>query len=218
MKNVVAFVALFAVASLVSTNYAQETSAENKEACTGACPIAKAMDALPKMTYTVGEHSACCPDSAAVLAKKHKLPVTYVVGKKKFDKKDTAFVSLVEQTESYVNKFIEPCKCEVSGKTTIAGKTCDCPVEAGKTAELVKTAAKKVQMTYVVGEKTCNCPHEAASLAKTSGKAKVFVVGDQKTSCEHTARLTLAKAKYKAAVEALAAASKKAEPTKKAGT
>ncbi len=217
MKSVIAFVALFAVACLSTNTYAQESSAEKKEECTGTCPIAKAMDELPKMTYSVGEHSACCPDSAAALAKKHKIPVTYVVGKKKFDKKDTAFVSLVEQTESFVNNFIEPCKCEVSGKTTIAGKTCDCPVEAGKTAELVKAAAKKVQMTYAVGEKTCNCPNEAASLAKSSGKEKVYVVGAQKTCCEHTARLTLAKAKYKAAVEALAA-SKKAEPATKAGT
>lgn len=217
MKNAVALLALFAIACLSSTTFAQETSSDKAGKCAGACPIAKAMGELPKLAYMVGEQSACCPSSAAALAKKQELPVTYAVGEKKFDKKDAAFVSLVEQTEAFVNEFIEPCKCEASGTTTIAGKTCNCPVEAGKTAELVKAAAKKVHMTYTVGDKTCNCPNEAATLAKTSGKEKVYVVGDTKTGCELTARLKLAQAKYKAAVEALAA-DQKAEPAKEIGT
>ncbi len=45
---------------------------------------------------------------------------------------------------------------------------------------------------------------EAATLAKSSGAKKEFVVAGEKTCCEMTARLNLARAKYKAAVEALA--------------
>ena len=217
MKNVFAVVALFAVACLTAPISAQETSAENPEQCAGACPIATAMEELPKMTFMVGKHSACCPDSATAMAEKYELPVMFVVGEKKFDKKNAAFVSLVEQTETFVHKFIEPSKCDVSGTTTIAGKTCGCPMEAGKTTKIVQTAANKVHMTYAVGDKTCTCPNEAATLVKTSGEEKVYVVGDTKTGCELTARLTLAQAKYKAAVEALAAVPK-ADPEKKAGT
>ncbi len=58
-------------------------------------------------------------------------------------------------------------------------------------------------MTYQVGEKTCNCPKQAASLAKQSDAETEYVVGDQKTGCELTARLNLARARYQAAVAAI---------------
>src|SRR5690606_18680022 len=112
----------------------------------------------------------------------------------------------VETTESFVNKFAEPCKCEVSGTTTVAGKTCECPVEAGKRAEIVKNAMTSIKMSYKVGDETCDCPVQAATLATKSGAKKQFVVNDECTECELTARLNLAHAKYKAAVEALAKA------------
>ena len=77
---------------------------------------------------------------------------------------------------------------------------------AGERAELAKKAMNKVEMAYLVGDKECSCPHEASSLAKTTGKDKLFVVAGEKTACSVTARLKLAQAKYKAAVEALAKA------------
>ncbi len=160
------------------------------------------------MTYKVGEEMPCCSESAAALAKKSEMPVHFVVGEKTYEAKEAAFTALVEQTESFVNDFVTPCKCEVSGTTKIAGKACNCPVEAGKTAELVSAAAKNVQMTYAVGEETCNCPTKAAEMAKTSGAKKEYVVAGEKTCCEMTARLNLARAKYKAAVEALVATQK----------
>ncbi len=200
--------AMLAVACLVSFAVAQE---ESSEKCEGQCPVAAAMNELPKMTYKVGEEATCCSESAAALAKKHDMPVHFVVGEETFEAKEAAFTSLVEQTEAYVNAFITPCSCEVSGTTKIAGKACNCPVEAGKRTELVKAAAEKVHMTYMVGEKACNCPNQAAALAKANNEEKVFVVGEAKTCCEMTARLNLAHAKYKAAVEALAASTKATE-------
>jgi len=76
-------------------------------------------------------------------------------------------------------------------------------------------AMKSVRLTYVVGDEACDCPHAAASLAKTSGKPKLFVVGNEKTECEVTARLNLARAKYRAMVEALAEAEKKMKTVSK---
>lgn len=204
MKTKISLMLLLAVVATFNVAYGQEAAQEKAE-CQGECPIATAMGNLPKMTYKVGEEATCCSESAAALAKKAEMPIHFVVGKETFEAKEAAFTSLVEQTEAYVKEFITPCKCEVSGTTKIAGKTCNCPVEAGSTAELVKTAAAKVQMTYAVGEKTCNCPMEASKLAKTSGAKKEFVVAGEKTCCEMTARLNLARAKYKAAVEALVA-------------
>lgn len=210
MKTKISLAVLFAVVAAFNVAYAQDAAQEKTE-CQGQCPIAKAMGDLPKMTYKVGEEMTCCSESAAALAKKSEAPIHFVVGEKTFETKEAAFTSLVEQTEAYVNEFITPCTCEVSGKTTVAGKSCNCPVEAGSRAELVKTAAAKVQMTYAVGEETCNCPTKAAEMAKASGSKKEFVVAGEKTCCEMTARLNLARAKYKAAVEALVAAETKTE-------
>jgi hypothetical protein len=153
------------------------------------------------------------------LAKSKSAPIEYVVGKEKFETKEAAYTSLVEQTESMVNEFTTPCKCEVSGTTTIAGTKCACPVKAGETTELVKKAAGEVQMAYAVGEETCHCPTKAAEMAKEAGVEKTFVVNGEKTSCEMTARLNLARAKYRAAVLAMAAQNQPAEEaTEAAGT
>ncbi len=209
--------------SLVALLFASSAIAQEKEKCEGVCPattatsiasdddkhaagqcpIEAAMAKLPAIAYKVGDESACCANSAAAMAKKAGKPIQYVVVDKSFDSEQTAFTSLVEQTEKYVTDFTTPCKCEVSGVTKIAGKTCACPVTSAETAALIKTATDAVAMTYVVGEKSCECPVEAKELASKSGEKTTFVVSGEKTECEMTARLNLARAKYKAAVEAL---------------
>lgn len=207
MKRASILFAAVAAMLLVNSAFAQESA--QKECCPdGQCPIAKAMDQLPKMTYMVGKEETCCNKSAEALAAKSNAPIHFVVAKKNYDNKEKAFTALVTETEKYVNAFITPCKCEASGTTKIAGQSCNCPVEAGKKAELVKAAADKVKMSYVVGKETCNCPNKAAALAKSSDSETHYVVGEQKTCCQMTARLNLAHAKYKAAVQALAAAEK----------
>lgn len=180
--------------------------------CCHGCPVTAAMAKLPKMTYRVGTENTCCAESAAKLAETNSAPIHYVVGENVFEDKTEAYTSLVEQTETMVSAFVTPTTCSESGCHTVAGKTCKCATQAGKNAELVKTAIKDIKMSYVVGEKTCNCPHEAGSLAKDSGEKMEYMVGEEKTCCNMTARLALAKAKYKAAVEALAAAEKQVVP------
>jgi adenosyl cobinamide kinase/adenosyl cobinamide phosphate guanylyltransferase len=202
---------------------------DGKCACISECPIAKAMKSLPAMTYKVGKESTCCSESATSIAKKSAQPIHYVVAGKTFDDKDTAFASLVQVTEAKVKEFVTPCKCEKSGATKIAGKTCQCSVMAGQTANKVKAAISKVKMTYAVGKESCDCPNHAAMLATKSGEKKEYVVAGEKTCCAMDARLKLARAQYKAAVEATLAkadadgAAKKAEtkvsaPAPKVGT
>ncbi|MEM7784133.1 MAG: hypothetical protein AAF939_16620 [Planctomycetota bacterium] len=205
--------AIAAVAFLMtSLTFAQEKSGEVKtlddqqcqSECNGSCPVSTAMAKLPKMNYQVNGEAVCC-SKMAEKAKSDGAKVDYIVGKETFDNHDKAFVSLVKQTETFVNDFVTPSTCSKSGMTTVAGESCNCPVEAGKKAELVKNAVAKVSMTYAVGEETCNCPNQAAAMAKKSGAKKEYVVAGEKTCCEMTARLNLAKAKYKAAVETLVA-------------
>ena len=196
------------VALMVSTAHAQETSSETAAKCSkcpttttaaqegtecSGCPVmAEAMAKLPQMTFRVGDKDLCCGESAMAMAKKKEMPVHFVVAGKAFDDKTHAYTALVEETETFVNDFITPGKCETSGTTTVAGKSCACPVTSAENAKLVKAAVDKVHMTYKVGDKSCHCPMEAATLAaKTEAKTE-YVVGEQTTNCEMTARLTLA--------------------------
>ncbi|MCA9197299.1 MAG: hypothetical protein KDA87_07160 [Planctomycetales bacterium] len=166
------------------------------------CPISKAMAKLPQLTYLVGSEKTCCPDAAAALAKKDSQTVKYVVVDKTFDQECDAMLSLAEQTEQFVAKFAEPCKCEVSGNISVAGITTQCDVSAGKTSELVKAAMETVKVSYLVGDEPCCCANSAKALAEKNNADIVYVVGEEKASCEIKHRINVARAKYKAAVEA----------------
>lgn len=201
-------------ASTVSTS-AQDESCEtcgSKTACS-TCAVSQAMAKLPKMTYRVGTESTCCSESASALAKKHGKPVQFVVGDQTFDDESKAFVSLVENTEAFVNEFVTPKKCETSGTTSIAGQSCACPVQAGELTAKVKQAVEQVKMGYKVGDKSACCSQSAQALAKQSGQPVTYVVNSQEHSCNYQARLELAKARYAAAVKSLLAAN-----TAKAGS
>ncbi len=174
-----------------------------------ACPIATAMKNLPQITYAVGKKTTRCAKTASKLAEEQSAAIVYLVGKEKFADAGEAKMALVVATEEFVDGFAKPHVCNVSGTTTIAGQKTECSKTAAKLTGLMANAMKSVRLTYAVGDKACECPHAAASLAKTSGKPKLFVVGNEKTECEVTARLNLARAKYRAMVEALAEAEKK---------
>ena len=192
----------------VSEGTMAKTCCAGKEACDGECPISLAMAKLPKMSYQVGSEKTCCSDSAAKLAKESNAAIHYVVAEKTYEDKMEAMTALVEQTEAMVNEFITPCKCEKSGKTTVAGETCACPTQGAKNIELVKAAVESVNVSYKVGEEACNCPMKAKELASSSDAKMTYVVDGEETCCGITARLQTARAKYKAAVKALATASK----------
>jgi hypothetical protein len=175
--------------------------------CAGAaCPIETAMAKLPKLSYLVGEQATCCAEAAATLAKEHNATVKYVLCEKTYETQAEAMVALADATEKFVNDFATPAKCEVSGKVTVAGKELCCDTMASQRAEVAKKAMDQVAVTYLVGDKECACPNQAATLAKESGKEQLFVVAGEKTCCAIDARLKVARAKYRAAVEALAKA------------
>lgn len=167
------------------------------------CPITTAMKALPQMTFAVGETKTNCPKEAAELAKTANAAIQYVVCEKTFATEAEANAALADATDKFVAEFIEPKKCEESGKIKVCGKDLCCETMAAETATKAKSAMEKVAMTYLVGEKECSCPNEAATLAKESGNPTVFVVAGETTCCNVQARLNLARAKYKAAVVAL---------------
>ncbi len=168
------------------------------------CPITAAMEKLPKMIFVVGGEKTCCPTSAGELAKKSGESIHFIVAEKTFDSESKAKLALVEATEVFVNAFAEPKTCPQSGTITVAGKGHCCEKSATETTNLVKAAMDGVKMSYLVGTTECNCPVEAEKLAKDAGASKTFVVAGEKTCCDVTARLNLARAKYKAAVETLA--------------
>jgi hypothetical protein len=168
------------------------------------------MERLPKLTYAVGEKETCCPKEAAKLATDSGGHVHYCVAGKEYDTESEAQTALVEATEKFVAAFTQPQKCSRSGQVTLGGQAQTCEKTAGQTAKLMNDAMAKVKFTFVVGDKQCSCPIEAAKLAEESGQPKTFVVGEEKTCCEKTARLNLARAKYKAAVKTLVEAGKKA--------
>ena len=53
------------------------------------------------------------------------------------------------------------------------------------------------------GDASAKVGERIGMLAKETGKDKIFLVGSEKTCCNVDARVKLARAKYKAAVEAL---------------
>ncbi len=176
------------------------------------CPIAAAMERLPKLTYAVGETKIGCPKEAAKVAKESGGHIHYCVADQEFDSEPEAQAALLEATEKFVADFAKPSTCPKSGQLTLAGQAQSCEKTAAHTAELMQGAMDKVKFTYLVGEKECNCPVEAGRISKETGKDKLFVVGEEKTPCEKTARLNLARAKYKAAVEAMLKAQASAKP------
>jgi len=167
------------------------------------CPIDLAMGLLPKISYAVGEEKTCCPKAAGELAKKSGAEIHFVVAGKTYDKEADAKLALAEATEKFVSDFVKPKKCSVSGTTTVAGKKIECEKAAAHTAKVVQAAVDNVKLAYLVGDKECHCPIEAKEVAEKTGKQTIYIVGKEKTSCSVTARLNLARAKYRAAVEAL---------------
>jgi len=180
--------------------------------CDGeGCPVALAMEQLSRISFAVGDQKTCCPKAAGELAKKLQAKIQFVVADKSFATESDAKLALVEATEKYVSVFAKPKKCSASGTITVAGKKLNCETRAGQTARIVQTAMDKVRFTYLVGDKECHCPIEAKQVGEKTGKERLYVVGDEKTGCSVTARLNLARAKYKAAVLALVQADAKAE-------
>jgi len=200
-------VALAAVSAIFAEGAFAEDEAKE-------CPISAAMKGLPQITYQVGTEQTQCRKSAGKLAEKSGSSIVYLVGKEEYENGVDAQLAVTEATEEFVTAFAVPHTCKISGTTSIAGQKTECSKSAAQLASLMSVAMKSVKQSYSVDGETCDCPHAAAALAEKSGQPKLFVVGTEKTKCAVTARLNLARAQYKAMLEALAAA-EKASPESK---
>ncbi len=217
MRQYLLGLAMLAVLATVNVSFADEECCDEGK-CTGTCSVAAAMEQMPKMTYKVGEESTCCSASAEKLAEETDNPVLFVVEEKEYTDKMEAMTSLADASEKFVNNFVTPHTCDVSHTTTLAGKKMPCSDSAKAMAKLMKDAMSEVSMVYKVGDESCHCPVEAKQLAEKSGAKTEFVVDGESTCCSVDARVKMAQAKFKAAVQALVGAHQETEETKPVST
>ena len=196
----------------------------------GGCPIAAKVKAvlasMPSMKYRVGDDVTGCSESAAGMAKKSGKPMEFMVGDEAFKSEGEAIVRLTALLEEEATSLQSiqysaggKCgRCPMTAKsiakstgTTVAyrvgGVDFESKENAEKVVKLVADAAKNVQMTYKVDGKSYNCSMTAGSKCKESGKTMTYVVGDNETGCQTSAKLMQAEAKVRKIVETATAAS-----------
>ena len=190
-------------AALYTVSAEMSESAEAADSKCSGCPIEAGMKGLPKLVYVVGGKVTDCNGQAEKLADEEAAEIQFAL-QQSFDCKQSATHALVVATEAMAEQFATPSTCSVSGTTTIAGKKLHCDKAAATLAQEIREAMDTVKVSYVVGEEECHCPSAAAALAEASGEKTLFVVDGEKTSCELTNRLNVARAKYRAAVKTIA--------------
>ena len=217
MKRYLLALSMLAMLAVCNVTFAdEECCSEGK--CDGTCSVAAAMEQMPKMTYKVGEESTCCSASAEKLAEESGSPILFVVEDKEYTDKMEAMTSLADASEKFVSSYVTPHTCDVSGTTTLAGQKMPCGESAKAMAKVMKEAMDHVQLVYKVGDESCHCPVEAKQLAEKSGAKTEYVVNGESTCCSVDARVKMAQAKFKAALQALASAQQSAEETKPVST
>jgi bacterioferritin-associated ferredoxin len=176
------------------------------------------------MSYRVGEKSVGCSQAAKALAQEAGVPVRFAVADRVFDEQSdavTALTSLLEErlSEMKTVQYVAggKCgKCPVTAKKLakesntelayrVAGFDTFDKVKADEAANAVDEAMAGVLLSYKVGDAKFCCDKMAGTKVKETGKSMTFVVGDEETSCATTAKLMLAQAKARSAVEAAAA-------------
>ncbi len=175
-----------------------------------SCPLAKAMDALPKISYVIAGEASACAKSATTAAEAGK-EVKYVVAGKELCCPTAAKDAHVEAVEKFVASFASTHACEGSGKTFVGNKGYECQQHASNVATVAKKAMEGVKTVHLVGDKEFCCPNAAKEAAEKSKGQVTYVVADEKTQCARTNRMNVAIAKYKAAVQAIAKAEAPAE-------
>ena len=192
----------FAVAEEAAKPCEKESKNVAKSEC-GECPVANAMEALPKISYIIaGEASACCK-SATVAVEAGKV-VKYVVAGKEHCCPTAAKDAHVEATEKFVASFSSTNTCDASGKTFVGNKGYECGQHATTVAAAAKKAMDGVKTVHLVGNKEFCCPTAAGEAAEQQSAKVTYVVAEETTPCAKTNRMNLALAKYQAAIQAIA--------------
>jgi hypothetical protein len=176
---------------------------------------------MPKMMYRVGDVRTCCKESATAKAEETGKPMYYVV-------EGEIYSDYGEAAES-LTKALHAKAAEMRQVSYVAGdKAVHCPMTAAKlakssgtevkyrvagvdfdTMEAAQAAAKraeeavsKLHMSYKADGAKVPC-HKSA---KAAGKKVTFVVGDEETCCEKTARLKMAQLMVRTMAEEVAEA------------
>jgi hypothetical protein len=178
---------------------------------------------MPKMIYRVGDMKTCCKESATAEAKESGKPMYFVV-------EGEIYSDYGEAVES-LTKALHAKAAEMRQVSYVAGdQVVHCPMTAAKlakdsgtkvkyrvagvdfeTMEAAKAAAEraeeavsKLHMTYKADGEKVPC-HKSA---KAAGKKVTYVVGDEETCCEKTARLKMAEMIVRTMAEKVAEAAK----------
>jgi len=193
------------------------------------CPIAKRVHAvrasMPAMRYRVGEEVIGCSKRAAFMAEKADKPMQYLVGEETFAGKTEAVVRLAalleEEAESLQSvQFVvngETHHCPKTARTVaeksrttvayrVGGFDFASKEEAEKALASIHEALGNVSLAYDVGGKSYHCGQTAAAKSEETGKKITYVIGDEETSYEKSAKLKLAETKVRTIVETAAAA------------
>ena len=86
-------------------------------------------------------------------------------------------------------------------KFIVLARNFDSYDDAVKARAAAMDAMKVVKMTYVVEGKEVDCSSKVCPMAKKAGKVE-YVIGETKTNCEVSARISMAKAQFDAAKKA----------------
>lgn len=132
------------------------------------------------------EGSSCCKSKAA-LAKAEGKACASACKKESF-----ACVSKEE--------FAKAIKTD-GAKFIVLARNFDNYDDAVKARAAAIDAMKVVKMTYVVEGKEVDCSSKVCPMAKKAGKVE-YVIGETKTNCEVSARISMAKAQFDAAKKA----------------
>lgn len=146
-----------------------------------SCSKSKAVLASDK-----SKGSSCCKSKAA-LAKAEGKACASACKKESF-----ACVSKEE--------FAKAIKTD-GAKFIVLARNFDSYDDAVKARAAAMDAMKVVKMTYVVEGKEVDCSSKVCPMAKKAGKVE-YVIGETKTNCEVSARISMAKAQFDAAKKA----------------
>lgn len=174
---------------------------------------------FPKMTYKVGGLETCCFKSASTKAASTGGKMKFLVDGKSYETRGKAEVALAGLTTEKVNEmarvqFVAGNKCykcpitaakiakdgKAKVKYRLAGFDFDDQDQAGKVATKVQAAMSGIKMTYMSEGKPVIC----LKSCKAAGKKVTYVVGDQETQSEESAKLMLAEFIARTIVELVA--------------
>lgn len=198
----------------------------SSEGCPKAKRIQAVLAAMPALKYRVNGEVTGCSKSAESMAKKTGKPIEYLVGEDVLTDRGEANARLIALLEKEAEtlqsmQFVAGGKChrcpvtakdvaKKAGSTVayrVGGVDFEKKEDAEKALASIRESLASVRMEYKVDGKTYGCSKTAGAKCKKNGKKLTYVIGDEETICEKTAKLMLTEAKVRKIVESAVATS-----------